>query len=690
MKSKRWVQASNPSYEGDDWADEYNDYYSDEDKPEVPPMPQIPETPPVPQQFTPEQESSSRLQLGSRAHNEATATHPPAIPTPPGVMRYALQDASPLEDETKSADLSFEYASATGKLSNAELAPPVEHVEPVAQAAHEHEQPTVDTTMHNATSTVPTVGEEIYEKAPEMHENRQVAANEDTIPGGHQHTNSDGYPDDIYGYYAAEEDEEEDEGKQEKQAYEEKESFEEEGSEGSSSLWDSGPSEHAEHTSDHELDTPVVAPRPISTHYETDSTASLSTGRPSMDSTAEARERISLDASRKSGPSKEPVVEEEPIPVGRWKPLPDPVINAQLEESVQTLKPDDEFHQSQDELTREILGSFNGGTEIDSKQRQSYMNTTDEEEPDPELLALYQSSSHFLKQDYDNMPVIEPLTTNKSRSSAGSPEVSSEMPPVRALSEEQQTLHPPEPTAEMPMVASKPVTGAVAGVSPGGTPILNQFDGFDSDFTKDAATTELEHRDIEETASASEVASVTSGNASDRISEPVNESDHDSLGSLRSPSVGGTAPSSPAQRRVSETPSVGSINRPTFAAKINRPPTFDFTGILSKPRSEDRLMAFQTARQREAEFDSGLQSWLTVVSSYHTGAGLHISGLPPKPSENEAKLATPQRTVSTTLMKPARTFVSSSHVTKEALGKVGEKSTKTAKGLFARGKKLLS
>lgn len=126
----------------------------------------------------------------------------------------------------------------------------------------------------------------------------------------------------------------------------------------------------------------------------------------------------------------------------------------------------------------------------------------------------------------------------------------------------------------------------------------------------------------------------------------------------------------------------------------NRAPTFDFRAILTKPRSEDRRAAFDDARRREAEYEGGLDTWLAAISST-TGA----TGIITQPSKATHHNA-PTRRASTSFSK-ATTFTQNipSALKPTALkhgltgkinvGRVSEKSSSVAKGLFARGKKFI-
>lgn len=135
---------------------------------------------------------------------------------------------------------------------------------------------------------------------------------------------------------------------------------------------------------------------------------------------------------------------------------------------------------------------------------------------------------------------------------------------------------------------------------------------------------------------------------------------------------------SPAADQIGNRPHKQSISQ-----KLNRPPRFDFNTTLNKPRATDRIAEFTMASDRELMWNSGLDNWLKVsYSASRKGAGLYTTGKPPPPTQQEARMAVPSRTMSTSFIRPAK------HMGKEAFGKVGEKS-KVARSLLLKGKKLI-
>lgn len=59
----------------------------------------------------------------------------------------------------------------------------------------------------------------------------------------------------------------------------------------------------------------------------------------------------------------------------------------------------------------------------------------------------------------------------------------------------------------------------------------------------------------------------------------------------------------------------------SLSTGLNQPPTVDFTGVMSRD-SVDRRVAFDKARRAEAEYDSGLDTWLKQVNNENNGPEL--------------------------------------------------------------------
>lgn len=441
---------------------------------------------------------------------------------------------------------------------------------------------------------------------------------------------------------------------------------------------------------------------------ETDSSASLSTGRRSPDSIRNSRHERNISSSSQPvigeeqveketvhEPQEEEKVQEEaavasPAAVqGRWKPLPEttPIVtdgeNRQAAPGSMEQTPISATGDKQDKLTREILGSFGEGSAERPTKTVEHASSKEsvDEQVDPEIMELYQNSSSFLTQsnnsNFDYSERIEPLTTAKSRSPEDS-EVDREGKPKDDDNEVAVVDTPPEEAKhEMEDEEEKHEVVSVSD---------------DDDNNNDSKAPEATRASNEDSADDSGITSPTSSRPGSPLSNK-DEKDGPQYKSMILPEIPDEpvkplpkveSPSSiSSPRTFSEGSRTGSRNASnTIAARLNKPPTFDFSGILSKPRSADRKAAFDTARQREVDYDSGLRKWLASAST-SSGPGIYTSGVPPAPTENEAKLAAPSRTMSS-VIRPAKSMVSS-HV----INRVGEKSTKKAKGLLARGKKFM-
>lgn len=79
----------------------------------------------------------------------------------------------------------------------------------------------------------------------------------------------------------------------------------------------------------------------------------------------------------------------------------------------------------------------------------------------------------------------------------------------------------------------------------------------------------------------------------------------------------------------------------SLASLLNRPPVLDFQGILTRPRSVDRKTAFDLARQAQADYDSGLQTWILQVSASKDMKTISKSSAPiPQSQKNSGVLGT--------------------------------------------------
>lgn len=522
----------------------------------------------------------------------------------------------------------------------------------------------------------------------------------------------DAYPDDIYNYYEDDHEDDKDEQAQEN----EHAKYTEQASRGQ------GTPEQVSNLTEQSLGTPTIQTESFD---ETDSTGSISTGRPSLDSDVRGS-MVSIDSHRhrpvidtpilesidhhnvddqesvKSGVhgSNAPSSSSEPTPLstaltvttpnvappGRWRPLevdhkqksadtasPDapnaigPSVDLDHEASPEyneshdrsthcdSLSSDEEqLDDNQHKLERDILGSVGGGS--------TYQEPPSPSDPDPEIAALYQNTSHFLNRpvssyEDDNLGIVEPLTTTKSKTSMES-----------RKSVDNTGAHASEVSPQSVIDNSQEVEQDEAG-----------FKGFDSDFTE---TKTHEHSSSQlSTASSDEIKRTESATGyTYRSTAPP-----DVTAEAKKAGDGCDAKTGPPLKKTNTTSSVASSTPVSAQAGtrsvgvvLNRPPQFDFTGALSKGNSENRRQLFEAAREKEASYTTGLVSWLAVISGENKASGVYQTGLPPPPSKSEARLAAPSKTMAPGFIRPT------GHMAKEALGKVGEKSTKKAKGLFAK------
>jgi hypothetical protein len=162
MKSKRWVQNSNPSYEGDDWDDEYNDYYSEEEEQEEEGLPPLPD---IPQQYLDEstniqqranEQVSSLKPTKSNASTSSTTTKF----VEEGVIKYSLHDNGETNNEDvadnereRPKDLRFSFIPPKEPSSN-EPVPKLPQIVHPTQVEQVH--PIENTDGLSAAGTVPT------------------------------------------------------------------------------------------------------------------------------------------------------------------------------------------------------------------------------------------------------------------------------------------------------------------------------------------------------------------------------------------------------------------------------------------------------------------------------------------------------------------------------------------------------
>lgn len=130
-------------------------------------------------------------------------------------------------------------------------------------------------------------------------------------------------------------------------------------------------------------------------------------------------------------------------------------------------------------------------------------------------------------------------------------------------------------------------------------------------------------------------------------------------------------------------------------AQIRTGPSYDFRSILTRPRSVDRANAFDDARKREAEYSPGLESWLVFTyNALKTDAG--ISGMQTSGSYSGGSNNLPRASgnilagsIGEVFQNPMSGATKVSEKSSQVLNKVGESTSKRARGLFAKSKKLM-
>uniref|UniRef100_A0A060TFE7 ARAD1D14850p n=1 Tax=Blastobotrys adeninivorans TaxID=409370 RepID=A0A060TFE7_BLAAD len=425
---------------------------------------------------------------------------------------------------------------------------------------------------------------------------------------------------------------------------------------------------------------------------------------------------------------------------GRWRPLEDPApapvptINEPPQESPRDT-------QSQDQLTKDILGSFyHEGAPQDASQDLSQDTSQQDTAPtrniggdavdevpqnlDPETMELYRNASSYLARptSQDFSETVEPLTTVKSAQSSRSSVHDSELSPLptsgdgAALAGEDaertvgldkdandETLRDTSATSELDSTDAPEMTKTTSrelrpmdSVEDDSGSMMSDEDNEHVNVAPVSPIPENDVREVESESSGSPQAyksmilpspSPVQGDAPGEGEEKYSLGTDGAIGL----GLGVGAAATAAAVGAGYSGSGSAPRKASTTSLLNKPPKFDFTGILSKPTSQERRVLFDNARVDEYEYDSGLASWLEASAASYNGAGLYVTGQPRPPTQDEAKLAMPTRTMSSTIMRPAK-HIASSHVIGNVGEKMGEKSKKTAKvakGLFGKGKRLI-
>lgn len=441
-----------------------------------------------------------------------------------------------------------------------------------------------------------------------------------------------------------------------------------------------------------------------SVYYSTDSVGNAKPPLPtSADKDAES-ERSSIDEANKTMTDSEP-------------PTPDEQVR--LEHEIMDTFTSSDKRRSIDK------GALGGYTHSRSTSATSRSSTIDES-LDAEIAELYEGTTEFLDRPISVYQNVQPLhtrstsdtseikdTTDVSTPKIGDTAAFADNLPTEPLESGINALAintEPSGLPKLNFIAASPVTEE--GEKPRWQPIEDDGDADvssstvvgkqddtedneakdtsgDSSIVKDLSLTGNMLENMDQSHDGGEAEKVTTRGTFSSSSEATHHAHNDSNTSalsMISDNHDIVPPEIPPTLSEVETddqrdPSPPNVQQFTqISAKVKRPPPVDFSALLSGPTSEARLAQLVNFRQREAEYESGLSVWLQATYSVIEGnTEIYTTGLPP---ENEG------RSVS---MTRQMTHISSEHLssTKEALEHFGEKSTKKARSLFAKGRRLV-
>lgn len=387
----------------------------------------------------------------------------------------------------------------------------------------------------------------------------------------------------------------------------------------------------------------------VGSYADTDSTASLSTGRRSPQSFAgsnresydmRSSHRFSIDSTSSIPPAEDIVERRRSETKMKRKPLyniEEPVEYKDVVQNDKGKKRDGDKEEDLVTPTRDpnalklsILDSFDS-SRGPSQVRTSVITSLEEEtigspaEPDPEIAALYLGTTQFL-----NRPI--------------------------SILDNRPTL---------PLVTSRGLTGVAEG----------NEEGFDAGIK----TTQSQQSEVNMLPSESELTEIH------KLSS-ASSTELDLGLSLASPKM------------------------VSVSSKLNRPPVFDFREILASPHSEDRRAAFENARVREFEYDSGIQTWLEKATANVAKGYLSIGAEPGNDiftdgviksttqstmyAQNGSHHPLPVRTKSVTMASFTTTTSALKAGIAEKLNNIPKASGLSSKlsvkkGIFGRGRKLM-
>jgi hypothetical protein len=399
--------------------------------------------------------------------------------------------------------------------------------------------------------------------------------------------------------------------------------------------------------------------------------------------------------------------------------------------NVQAVSQDDRSSDTpttQSDLEQDIMKSFeSSGRNIpapiiapsnkeEASSRSEYSLPNSPAVPDPEIAALYRDNSHFLtrplSQLVDDFPATQPLSPQKSR----------DLNTVRSLDgvlegdveKEEEDFQDSKlkridsnsswETQLDVLSTSKPVNveeiseGIVNPKNPSRTPALERIASCSS--LSDLSPVTSQTMSTNNDKSSKYMSMILNDN--DSASTPSHElymknKELEQYDYLNRHGTLATTIINPLGSTANETTATIVPVR-SVPDKFNRPPEFDFRAILTKPHSEDRKKAFEQARHTQAEYNSGLETWLEQVSAQMDPATLKSLGVVTTPTPGlHAKPVVPiqksSTIFSTSSLKPKGSLKPSvlkqGIAGKLSISKVGEKSSGAASRLFAKGRKFM-
>lgn len=124
---------------------------------------------------------------------------------------------------------------------------------------------------------------------------------------------------------------------------------------------------------------------------------------------------------------------------------------------------------------------------------------------------------------------------------------------------------------------------------------------------------------------------------------------------------------------------VRDTHSPPQMAKLSRPPVIDIKSVTAMPLNQ-RQDALWQLRVKEVDYSSQLSTWLeTIYYGLDNKATVYTTGRPPEVEPKALPVA----------QQLGNTLSHSGYKTKDALGNLGERSSRKAKGILAMGKKFM-